>query len=130
MRRTVTPDDAPGPVGNFSLGTTNGDLLFTAGQVPETADGDVLRDATVEEQTEQCLRNLERVLAAEGLGFEDVLKTTVFLVDIQNWDRVNEAYGEFLGETEPPARSVVGVTGLWGGIDVEIEAVAAAGGGD
>ncbi len=128
MRRTVTPDDAPGPVGNFSLGTTNGDLLFTAGQVPETADGEVLRDGTVEEQTEQCLHNLERVLAAEGLGFEDVLKMTVFLVDIGNWERVNEAYGEFLGDTEPPARSVVGVTGLWGDIDVEIEAVAAADG--
>lgn len=99
---------------------------FTAGQVPETTDGDVLRDASVEEQTEQCLRNLERALAAEGLGFEDVLKTTVFLVDIRNQDRVNEAYGAFLGDTDSPARSVVGVTGLWGGIDVEIEAVAAA----
>lgn len=128
MQRTITPDDAPGPVGNFSLGTTNGDLVFTAGQVPETRDGEVLRDATVEAQTEQCLRNLQRVLAAEGLGFEDVLKTTVFLVDIQNWEQVNEAYGEFLGEAGLPARSVVGVTGLWGGIDVEIEAVASDGG--
>lgn len=127
MRRTITPDGAPGPVGNFSLGTTDGDLVFTAGQVPETRDGEVLREATVEEQTEQCLRNLRRVLAAEGLGFEDVLKTTVFLVDIDNWERVNEAYGAFLGDIEPPARSVIGVTGLWGGIDVEIEAVAAGG---
>jgi reactive intermediate/imine deaminase len=130
MRRTITPDDAPGPVGNFSLGTTNGELVFTAGQVPETRDGELLRDGTVEAQTEQCLQNLERVLAAEGLGLGDLLKTTVFLVDIDNWERVNEAYGEFFGEVEPPARSVVGVTGLWGGIDVEIEAVAADGGTD
>jgi len=125
MRRTISPDDAPGPVGNFSLGATDGDLLFTAGQVPETTDGDVLRDASVETQTEQCLRNLERVLAAERLGTEDVLKTTVFLVDIDRWDRVNDVYGRFFEER--PARSVVGVTGLWGDIDVEIEAVAAAG---
>lgn len=123
MKRTLSPDDAPGPVGNFSLGTSNGDLVFTAGQVPETTDGEVLVDATVEEQTEQCLSNLEAVLESEGLALDDVLKTTVFVVDIQNWDRVNKAYGAFFDD--PPARSVVGVTGLWGGIDVEIEAVAA-----
>jgi len=125
MRRTISPDDTPGPVGNFSLGTTDGELLFTAGQVPQTNDGDVLRDAGVEAQTEQCLRNLERVLAAEGAGLGDVLKTTVFLVDIDNWDRVNDAYGALFDGEELPARSVVGVTGLWGEIDVEIEAVAA-----
>ncbi|WP_251343739.1 RidA family protein [Haloplanus halophilus] len=124
MKRTVDVDGAPGPVGNFSLATTDGDLVFTAGQVPETADGEVLRDASIEEQTRQCLTNLDRVLDAEGLGMDDVLKTTVYVVDPQMWSRVNEAYGEFFDDY--PARSVVGVTGLWGGIDVEIEAIAAA----
>lgn len=122
MKRSVKPDDAPGPVGNFNLATTNEELVFTAGQVPETKEGEVLNDATIEEQTEQCLQNLEQVLAAEGLTLDDVLKTTVFLVDIQNWDRLNETYGTYFDD--PPARSVIGVTGLWGGIDVEIEAVA------
>lgn len=122
MKRTIATDRAPGAVGNYSQATTNGDLLFTAGQVPETDDGVVLGDATVEEQTRQCLANLEAVLAAEDLTLADVLKTTVYLVDIQHWDRVNEAYGACF-EGDPPARSVVGVTGLWGGIDVEIEAV-------
>lgn len=122
MKRTIATEGAPGAVGNYSQATTNGDLLFTAGQVPETDDGRVLADASVEEQTRQCLANLEAVLASEGLSLDDVLKTTVFLVDIQRWERVNEAYGACF-EGDPPARSVIGVTGLWGGIDVEIEAV-------
>lgn len=122
MKRTIEAADAPGPVGNFNLATTDGNLVFTAGQVPETADGDVLNDAPVEEQTRQCLRNLQQVLAADGLGLDSVLKTTVYVVDPDLWPRVNEAYGEFF-ETYP-ARTVVGVTGLWNDVDVEIEAVA------
>lgn len=122
MKRMIHTDRAPGAVGEYSQAATNGDLLFTAGQVPETGDGRVLDDASVEEQTHQCLDNLAGVLESEGLALEDVLKTTVYLVDIDRWDRVNEAYGSRF-EAEPPARSVVGVTGLWGGVDVEIEAV-------
>lgn len=124
MKQIINPQTVPEPVGAYSQATTNGDLVFTAGQVPETMDGEVLNDATVEEQTHQCLENLKGVLEAQELTLEDVLKTTVFIVDIQNWDRVNDAYAEYFDE-EPPARSAVGVTGLWGGIDVEIEAVAA-----
>lgn len=85
-------------------------------------EGDVLNDAPVEEQTVQCLENLEGVLAAEDLTLHDVLKTTVYIVDIQNWDRVDEAYSEYFAD-DPPDRSAVGVTGLWGGVDVEIQAI-------
>lgn len=123
MKRTIRPDSDAGQVGNFNLGTTNGDLLFTAGQVPQTDDGTVLNDAPVEEQTHQCLDNIASVLASEGLTMEDVLKTTVYIVDIQNWERVNEADGEHVEEY--PARTAVGMTGPWGGVDVEIQAVAA-----
>lgn len=127
MKRTIHTERAPGAVGAYNQATTNGELLFTAGQVPETDAGQVLADAPVEEQTHQCLDNLVGVLEAEGLALEDVLKTTVYLVDIDRWDRVNDAYGSRF-ETEPPARSVVGVTGLWGDVDVEIEAVVDASG--
>lgn len=123
MKRTIIPDSNNGQVGNFNLATTNEELLFTAGQVPQTDDGDVLRDAPIEEQTDQCLENIASVLATEGLTLKDVLKTTVYIVDIQNWERVNDAYGNHFEEY--PARTAVGVTGLWGGVDVEIEAVAA-----
>lgn len=122
MKRTIHTDLAPSAVGEYNQAATNGDLLFTAGQIPETDDGRVLADAPVEEQTHQCLDNLAGVLAAEGLALEDVLKTTVYLVDIDRWERVNDAYGSRF-EADAPARSIVGVTGLWGGVDVEIEAV-------
>ena len=122
MVQTIDTETSTGQVGNFNLGTTNGDLVFTAGQVPETDNGDVLDDAPIKEQTAQCLKNIQSVLEAEGLGLDNILKTTVYMVDIQNWDKVNEAYGEHF-ETYP-ARTAIGVTGLWGAVDVEIEAIA------
>ncbi|MDS0282752.1 RidA family protein [Haloarcula onubensis] len=124
MREILTTEAGAGQVGNFNLGTSDGDLVFTAGQVPETEDGEVLTDAPIEEQTHQCLRNIEAVLESEGLSMEHVLKVNVYIVDIQHWERFDEAYGEHFEEL--PARTTVGVTGLWGGVDVEIEAVATA----
>lgn len=124
MKRVIESQSAPEAVGAYSQATTNGELVFTAGQVPETMDGEVLNDATVEEQTAQCLENLKGVLEEEDLTLSDVLKTTVYIVDIQNWERVNKAYSEYFPE-DPPSRSAIGVTGLWGGIDVEIQAIAA-----
>jgi len=124
VKRTIRPDSEVGQVGNFNLATTNEDLVFTAGQVPQTDEGEVLNDAPVEKQTHQCLENISAVLANEGLTLEDILKTTVYIVDIQNWERVNEAYAQHFEEY--PARTAVGVTGLWGGVDIEIQAIAAA----
>lgn len=122
MKQVIDPDGAPEALGAFSHATTNGDTLYTAGQLAQTADR-VMHDAPIEAQTTQCLENLEAVLREAELGFEDVLKTTVYMVDIQNWEAVNEAYAEFF-EGAPPARTAVGVTGLCGGGDVEIEMVA------
>ena len=122
MKEILSTAAGAGQVGNFNLGTSNGNLVFTAGQVPETKDGEVLTDAPIEEQTDQCLCNIEAVLESKELSMEHILKANVYLVDIQNWERFNEAYGEHF--EDPPARTTVGVTGLWGGVDVEIEAIA------
>jgi 2-iminobutanoate/2-iminopropanoate deaminase len=123
MKRTVSTDDAPAAVGAYSQATTNGDLLFTAGQLPLTTDGDLLDDAPVAVQTEQCMENVEAILASEGLGLEDVLKTTIYLDDIDDFDEMNEAYGEYFDE-EPPARSAVEVGNVPKGAALEIEVVA------
>lgn len=122
MKEILSTEASTGQVGNFNLGTSNGDLIFTAGQVPETDDGEVLSDAPIKEQTDQCLQNLQSVLESEGLSLGHILKTTVYVVDIQNWEMVNEAYGKHFDEF--PARTTIGVTGLWGGVSVEIEAIA------
>lgn len=123
MKRTISTDDAPAAVGAYSQATANGELLITAGQLPLTTDGELLDDAPVAEQTEQCLRNVEAILESEGGSLDDVLKTTVFLDDIEDFDAFNEAYSAFF-EDEPPARSAVGVEAVPKGAAVEIEAIA------
>lgn len=119
----VHTDDAPAAVGAYSQATTNGDLVFTAGQIPLTPDGDLLDDAPVAAQTEQALDNLLAVLGEAGATAGDVLKTTVFLADIDEFEAMNETYASYFRE-EPPARSAVQAAALPKGVAVEIEAVA------
>lgn len=123
MKRTISTGDAPEAVGAYSQATTNGDLLMTAGQLPLTTDGELLDDEPVGRQTEQCLDNVGAILESEGLSFDDVLKTTVFLDDIDDFDAFNEAYSEYFDE-EPPARSAVEAGAVPKGAAVEIEAIA------
>ena len=123
MKEIVHTDDAPDAVGAYSQATTTDDLVFTAGQIPLTPDGELLRDASIAEQTERALDNLLAVLAEAGVGSEDVLKTTVFLADIDDFDEMNETYATYF-EAEPPARSAVQAGALPKGVGVEIEAVA------
>ncbi|WP_276260093.1 Rid family detoxifying hydrolase [Haloglomus litoreum] len=119
----VHTNAAPEAVGAYSQATTNGDLVFTAGQIPLTPDGELLDDAPVARQTEQALDNLVAVLAEAGADPSDVLKTTVFLADIDDFDAMNETYATYFRE-EPPARSAVQAGALPKGVAVEIEAVA------
>ncbi|QRV17827.1 Rid family detoxifying hydrolase [Haloterrigena salifodinae] len=123
MKRAISTDDAPAAVGAYSQATTNGEMLFTAGQLPLTTDGELLDDAPVDEQTRQCLENVSAILQSEGGSMDDVLKTTVFLDDIDDFDEFNQAYSEFFDE-EPPARSAVEVGRVPKGAAVEIEALA------
>jgi len=125
MKRIISTDDAPAAVGAYSQATTNGDLVFTAGQIPLTPDGELLDDEPIEVQAEQSLSNVEAVLAEEGLDMSDVLKVTVFLDDIEDFDAMNDTYAGFFDD-EPPARSAVEVANLPKGVGVEIEAIAAA----
>ncbi|PSQ01146.1 reactive intermediate/imine deaminase [Halobacteriales archaeon QS_4_70_19] len=123
-KEIVHTDEAPEAVGAYSQATTAGELVFTAGQIPLTPDGDLLADAPVDRQTEQALDNLVAVLREAGAGVEDVLKTTVLLADIDDFETVNETYATYFRE-EPPARSAVQAGALPKGVAVEIEAVAA-----
>ena len=123
MKRTISTDEAPAAVGAYSQATSNGDVVFTAGQIPLTPEGELLGDAPIEEQTEQALDNLQAVLAEAGADVTDVLKVTVFLADIDDFEAMNETYASYFG-AEPPARSAVQAGALPKGVGVEIEAVA------
>jgi reactive intermediate/imine deaminase len=123
MKRIVRTDEAPEAVGAYSQATTDGSLVFTAGQIPLTPEGDLLDDEDIETQTEQALSNLMAVLDAEDAGPEDILKTTVYLADIEDFDAMNEVYSGFFDDA-PPARSAVEAGALPKGVAVEIEAVA------
>jgi reactive intermediate/imine deaminase len=123
MKRTISTDAAPAAVGAYSQATTNGDLLFTAGQIPLTPDGEMLSDASIAEQTEQALDNVVAILDSEGATPADVLKVTVFMDDIDDFEEMNETYATYF-DAEPPARSAVEVANLPKGAGVEIEAIA------
>jgi reactive intermediate/imine deaminase len=124
MVRTISTSDAPAAVGAYSQATTDGNLVFTAGQLPATADGEILTDAPIGEQTAQALDNVEAVLAAEGLDMGDVLKVTVLLDDIDDFEEMNDVYASYF-DADPPARSAFEAAALPKGVGVEIEAIAA-----
>jgi 2-iminobutanoate/2-iminopropanoate deaminase len=122
-RQAISTSNAPAAVGPYSQAIVAGDLVFCAGQgAIDAATGDLLR-GTVEEETERTLRNLGAVLDAAGVGFADVVKTTVFLADIDDFAAMNGVYATFFPDP-PPARTTVAVKDLPKGFKVEIEAIA------
>lgn len=123
MKKAIATERAPRAVGPYSQAIGSGDLVFCSGQIGiDPASGQLVGPGTGE-QALQCLNNLGAVLEAAGLGLEDVVKTTVFLVDMGDFTAVNEVYASrFAGE--PPARSAVAVMSLPKGARVEIEAIA------
>jgi 2-iminobutanoate/2-iminopropanoate deaminase len=122
-RQAISTANAPAAVGPYSQAIVAGDLVFCAGQIPLDPSTGELRLGTIGEQTERVLRNVGAVLDAAGVGFADVVKTTVFLVDMDDFAAMNEVYAGFFPDP-PPARSTVAVGALPRGVRVEIEAVA------
>jgi len=124
MKRTIETPNAPAAVGAYSQATTDGNVVFTAGQIPMTPDGELLDDEPIDVQTRQSLENVKAILEEEGLNMQDVLKVSVFMDDIEDFDEMNDAYKEYF-QDNPPARSAVEVANLPKGVGVEIEAIAA-----
>ena len=123
MKEIIETDAAPAAVGAYSQATAAGGLVFTAGQIPLTPEGDLLADADIDVQTQQALDNLVAVLAEAGAEPSDVCKVTVFLADIDDFEAMNRTYADYF-EEDPPARSAVQAGALPKGVGVEIEAIA------
>lgn len=121
----VNTDKAPAAIGPYSQAVIANGFLFTAGQIAlDPAEGKIVAGGIVE-QTERVMKNLDAVLRAAGVTWNDVVKTTVYLHDLSHFPTVNEIYGKWLGEARP-ARSTVQVPGLPRGALVEIDAMAVA----
>ena len=125
MKRAFVTDQAPKPVGPYSQAVQAGQFLFLAGQVPLTPEGK-MNEGDIVEQTRQVMNNLKNVLAASGATLNDVVKTTIFLKDLGDFEVVNKTYAEYF--TEPyPARSTVEVSKLPKGARIEIDLIAVVG---
>ena len=122
MKEAVSTTAAPAAIGPYSQATVSGNMVYTSGQIPLLPDGSLL-EGDVAVQARQVLENLKALLAAAGSGLDRVLKTTVFLKDMDDFAAMNAVYAEYFSEPYP-ARSTVQVAKLPRDVRVEIEAVA------
>jgi len=124
--KKITTEKAPSAIGPYSQGIIANGFLYTAGQIPlDPASGKMVEGGIIE-QTDRVMHNIQEVLSAAGVSWNDVVKTTVFLNDLANFPTVNEIYGKWLGDARP-SRSTVQVTALPRGALVEIDAIAVVG---
>lgn len=120
----VYAKDAPKPIAPFSHAAWAGNLLFLTGQMPIDPTTQTYVTGDIAKQTTQVMKNLIAVLDAAGLGLEHVVSARAFLTDMREYDQFNDAYRAFFPQTQLPARTCIGVTGLAGGAKVEIDFVA------
>ena len=126
MKEIIATEDAPRAIGPYSQAVRAGNFVFASGQIPiDPATGEFVPGG-VAEQTEQVLKNLTALFAAAGVGLDQIVKTTVFLADMNDFTAMNEVYGKFFSEA-PPARSTVQAARLPRDAKVEIEAIAVTG---
>ena len=124
MRKIVSTDKAPAAIGPYSQANIFGDFVFISGQVPlDPATGDIV-GTTIEEQTRQVFKNMKAILETAGSSLDKVLKTTVFIKNMNDFGKMTEIYAEFFTEGSYPSRSAVEVARLPKDVLVEIETIA------
>ncbi len=125
MKEIISTENAPGAIGPYSQAVKTNGMVFCSGQIPiDIATGEFVSD-DVAQQTEQVLKNLSAVLEAAGTSLNNVVKTTVFLMDMADFAAMNEVYAKYFSDNKP-ARATVQAAGLPRGARVEIECIAVA----
>ncbi len=124
MKRALVTESAPAAIGPYSQAVAAGEFVFCSGQIGLDPHSGAIVAGGVESETRRVLGNIREVLAAEGLSFADVVKTTIFLADLRDFDLVNRIYGEHF-EPPFPARSTIQAVALPRGARIEIEVIAA-----
>ncbi len=123
LKKEISTSAAPAAIGPYSQAVQADSLLFISGQLPLVPETGQLLGGPIDEQTRQVMQNISAILQEAGGSLENIVKTTIFLTDLANFQQVNAAYGSFFSET-PPARATIQVAALPLGAPVEIEAVA------
>jgi 2-iminobutanoate/2-iminopropanoate deaminase len=125
-RNVIRTDNAPAPVGPYNQAiAASGQLIFVAGQIPlDPKTGEIVGGNDVVQQTEQVMANLEAILTAAGATTQDIVKTTVFLADMNDFAAMNQVYARYFQEESAPARACVQVSRLPKDVLVEIECIA------
>jgi 2-iminobutanoate/2-iminopropanoate deaminase len=129
MKKIISTSEAPAAVGPYSQAVRVGSTIYCAGQIPLDPKSGQIVPGDIGTQTRRVLDNIAAVLRSEGVSFENVAKTTIFLTDLSDFQTVNEIYGSYF-KNQPPARSTVQVSALPKGANVEIEAIAVADNGE
>lgn len=124
MKKVIHTDHAPKAVGPYSQAIDIGSLVFCSGQIAINPVNNEVLKVSIVEQTHQVMKNIEAVLKASDLNFSNIIKSTIFLTDMNDFAQVNEVYSSYL-QSPYPARSTVAVSGLPKGVNVEIEVTAA-----
>ena len=124
MKKIIFTPKAPAPIGAYSQAVLKDKMLFTSGQIAINPDtGNLILDS-IESETKQVMDNLKAVLEAAGMTFENVLKTSIFLSDMNNFQEVNAVYGSYFNEATAPARETIEVANLPKYVNVEISMIA------
>ena len=124
MKKIITTTKAPAPIGPYNQAVLSGNTLYTSGQIaidPET--GALILDS-IEAETKQVMENMKEVLAAAEMTFENIIKTSIFISDMNNFSKINAVYGTYFDAATAPARETVEVANLPNFVNVEISAIA------
>ncbi|WP_425392815.1 RidA family protein [Ekhidna sp.] len=123
MKQIINSSKAPAPIGPYSQAVKSGNTLYVSGQIPIDQESGNLVEGTIEEETEQVMKNIGYILEEAGITFQNVLKCSIFVASMDDFARINEVYGKYFA-TNPPARETVEVSKLPKGVNVEISCIA------
>lgn len=124
MKKIIFTEKAPAPIGPYSQAVLSGNTLYVSGQIPLDPKSGELVMNSIEEQTKQVMENLKAVLSETGMSFDNVVKATIFITDMNDFSKINSVYGTYFSEKNAPARETVQVSRLPKDVNVEVSVIA------
>lgn len=124
MKKVITTKNAPAPIGPYNQAILTGNTLYTSGQIAINPDTNELVLDNIKSETKQVMQNLQAVLKAANMTFEHVIKSTIFISNMEDFSLINEVYGSYFNDENAPARETVQVAGLPKNVNVEISIIA------